>query len=74
MFIGVEMTCTLGGLIQYYVQFMCSIITCLIYDQANIGGGGGGGGPAPMVPTPMMFIPVVTYVHTYVRTYVHLSL
>ena len=37
--IGVGMTCTLGGLIQYHVEFMCSIIACLIYDQANIGGG-----------------------------------
>ena len=25
-------------------NIMCSIIACLIYDQANIGGGGGGGG------------------------------
>ena len=45
------MTCTLGGLIQYHVQFMCSKIACLIYDQANIGGAIAP--PAPMVPTPM---------------------
>ena len=36
---------------------MCSIIACLIYDQANINWGGGGGGaiapPDPMVSTPM---------------------
>ena len=55
-FIGVGMTCTLGGgggggLIQYHVQFMCSIIACLIHDQANIGGAIAP--PAPMVPTPM---------------------
>ena len=49
--IGVGMTCTLGGLIQYHVQFMCSKIACLIYDQANIGGAIAP--PAPMVPTPM---------------------
>ena len=48
--IGVGMTCTLGGLIQYHVQFMCSIIACIIYDQANIGGAIAP--PAPMVPTP----------------------
>ena len=36
--IGIGMTCTLRGLIQYHMQFMCSIIACLIYDQANIGG------------------------------------
>ena len=52
--IGVGMTCTLGGLIQYHVQFMCSIIACLIYDQANIGGAIAP--PAPMVPTPMIYI------------------
>ena len=40
-----------GGLIQYHVQFMCSIIACLIHDQANIGGAIAP--PAPMVPTPM---------------------
>ena len=39
---GVGMTCTLRGLIQYQVQFMCSIVACSVYDQANIGGGGGG--------------------------------
>ena len=50
-YIGVGMTCTLGGLIQYHVQFMCSIIACLIYDQANIGGAIAP--PAPMVPTPI---------------------
>ena len=48
---GVGMTCTLGGLIQYHVQFMCSIIACLVYDQANIGGAIAP--PAPMVPTPI---------------------
>ena len=36
VFIGVGMTCTLGGLIQYHVQFMCGTTTCLIYDRANI--------------------------------------
>ena len=41
--IEVGMTFILGGLIQYHVQFMYSIIACLIYDQANIVGGGGGG-------------------------------
>ena len=57
--IGVGMTCTLGGLIQYHVQFMCSKLACLIYDQANIGGGGAIAPPAPMVPTPMpMHLPV----------------
>ena len=49
--IGVGMTCTLEGLIQYHVQFMCSKIACLIYDQANIGRAIAP--PAPMVPTPM---------------------
>ena len=46
------MTCTLGGggLIQYHVQFMCSII--YIYDRANIGGAIAP--PAPRVPTPML--------------------
>ena len=57
-YIGVGMTCTLGGLIQYHVQFMCSIIPCLIYDQANVDYrikniGGAIAPPAPMVPTPM---------------------
>ena len=33
---------------------MCSIIACLIYDQANIGGAIAP--PAPMVPTPMQFL------------------
>ena len=51
------MTCTLGGLIQYHVQFMCSIIACLMYDQAN--SGGAIAPPAPMVPTPMQ-----CHVHT----------
>ena len=50
MYIGVGMTCTLGGLIQYHVQFMCGIIACLIYDQANIGRGGGGYSPGPSSP------------------------
>jgi hypothetical protein len=53
---GVGMTCTLGGLIQYHVQFMCSIIACLVYDQANIGGAIAP--PAPMVPTPMVWLPI----------------
>ena len=38
LYIGVGMTRTLGGLIQYHVQFMCSIIACLMYDQATLGG------------------------------------
>ena len=59
--IGVGMSCTLGGgggahsiSCAVHVQFMCSIIVCLIYDQTNIGGGGGAiAPPAPMVLTPM---------------------
>ena len=59
LYSGVGMTCTLGGLIQYHVQFMCSIIACLVYDQANINGGAIAP-PVPMVPTPMLY-----YAHTH---------
>ena len=73
---GIGMTCTLGGLIQYQVQFMCSIIACLVYDQANIGGGGGGGAiapPAPMVPTPMRTdIGILHPVHTKTQQIQHI--
>ena len=63
------MTCTLGGgggggLIQYHVQFMCSIIACLVYDQANIGGAIAH--PDPMVPTPMICMYIV---HCSVATF-----